>query len=159
MSDYTKTIQTNGKSQNIADNIADVFINRGYLIEKKNDKCIELKQTVRPNRNNDPLEAVSHISIEIRASEITVNADLKGFDMLFRILAIMIISMALIFFILFGFIIEIPAKSRFLRYTIALLPLAPWPILLPLMKNIGKNSGAKILDNVIHNAAMTAREN
>jgi len=50
-------------------------------------------------------------------------------------------------------------ESTFLRYTIALLPLAPWPILLPLMKSFGKTSGAKILGNVIQNAAITAKEN
>ncbi len=154
MSDYNKTIQSKGNSEKIAANIADIFIHRGYLIETKNSNCIALKQTVMPNRNNDPLMAVSHISIEIREREINVNAALSGYDILFRILAIMLAGMAVTFVILSGFILKNTWQSPVLRFIIPALPLAPWPILLPLMKRFIKTRAVKMLNTVIQNATM-----
>ena len=88
-----------------------------------------------PINNNNPLTVVSRIRIIKEGTAIRVEAELNGYNKLFMFLGIMLVGMAVFFFLLFGFIIPKPDAGVFQRFIMPVLPLAPWPVLLPLMRN------------------------
>lgn len=155
--DYCKTIAAGSNGEAAVAHIENIFLQRGYAIESKSERAVELKQTVFPINNNDPINAISRIHIESTGDEVAIRAELKGFDKLFKIISFMIIGMAALFVILFGFIIPMPGKSVTTRILLSILPFAPWPVLLPLMNKFCKARAAKSLDTIINNAATIAK--
>ncbi len=155
--EYYKIIAAGINGYAAVAHIENIFLQRGYAIESKSERALELKQTVFPINNNDPINAISRIQIECKGEEVTVRAELKGFDKLFKIISFMLIAMAVFFVALFGFIIPMPGKSVMFRILLPILPLALWPVVIPMMIKFCKARGARYLDTIINNAVTIAK--
>lgn len=154
--DYQKSISISGDIEKAAGTIEQVFTQQAYKIISRDQSTVELEQGVMPmSNNNNPLLAVSKIRITKEANAIRIQAELNGYNTIYKIIGIMLVGMAALFLVLFGFVIKKPDAGVFQRFIIPLLPLAPWPILLPLMKQFMKKRGTKALDILTDNIAMS----
>ena len=140
------------RHDNVLNRLADTFSDQGYKIEKKTDSILELVQIVAPNSNrSNSITGVSKFSATVHGETLSVKADLSGYKRLFTFLGIMILGLAVLFIVLFGIIVR-PGNKTFVETVIlAVLPLCPWPILLPLMYKLAVSRTVKQLNVLLNN--------
>lgn len=147
--DYQKTKLFNGDPQKALDVARNVFIQHSFEIVNNSSSQIEFLGTRSMwGKNQDPIIGVSRISIGATSSQISIEAEFGSIKKAMLYLSILIIGLALFFLVLFGMTFK--GQDSWIVW-MAILPLAPWIAIGPLMYLFLKYRTNKALDTLMNN--------
>jgi hypothetical protein len=131
--------------------IVDSLTAQGFRIVTQNRDLVEMSGPGMSSSRQNPLVGASQVTIRSLGRELAIEADFAAVGRLVRTLGVVIFSMAIVFLVLFGFVI--PSEHPVLRYILPVLPLAPWLFLLPWMNRLFKRRTARALDALLENVS------
>jgi len=154
---YEKTITFKGDPEKAFEVAINTLIPHGFAIKKKAPRCIEfLGPDTLGNKGQNPLTGVSNLTAESGLYGLELKAELGGILKTVKFLVIFVVSMALFFLVLFGFLFgKNPDSPNFIL--LSLLPLAPWPLIIPIMLTVMKTRTKKSLDSLLNNMALLSK--
>jgi hypothetical protein len=149
--DYQNSQHTRGEASTATRRIVASLAALGFQIVTHNRDVVELVGPGMRSSHQNPLVGASKVTIRSLGREVAIEADFGAVGRLIRTLGIVIFSMAILFLVLFGFVI--PCPHPVLRYILPVLPLAPWPFLLPWMSWLFRRRTARALDALLEGVA------
>jgi len=155
--DYQRKIPV-ADSEKAVDAAANVFIQHSFQIDQKSETALELTGPGMISSRQNPLVGISNIRISQSRGSLSVEAQFDSIRRLIKYLAVLIIVMGVFFVILFGILFTRQGQPVGTVVLISLAPLAPWPVLLPLIMAWLKCRTARALDVLLSNAAHLAGE-
>jgi hypothetical protein len=155
--DYERTMPV-ADSEKAVDAAANVFIQHNFQIVEKSETAIELTGPGMISSRQDPLVGISKIRISKSSGSLSVEAQFDSIRRLIKYLAIFIVGMGVFFVILFGILFTRQGQSMGIIVLISLAPLAPWPVLLPLITIWLKSRTARALDVLLSNIDYLLRQ-
>ncbi|MHC4394390.1 MAG: hypothetical protein ACYS1A_01925 [Planctomycetota bacterium] len=157
--DYEKTISFNGNLEKALETARNVFIQHSFQIVNDSSSAIELTGTgTMWLKGQDPLVGISRISIRGTGSEISVEAKFGGITKNIKYLIIFLLGMAVFFLVVFGVMLHLQQQDVRMVLLIALGPLVPWPIVIPLMAKFMKRRTSRALDALLHNMTVLGKK-
>jgi hypothetical protein len=154
--EYEKTVHVSGDVAEAVKTVVQTLARHGFRITRKRDTSAELDGPGMNSSKENPLVGASKVHVKGRSGRLTVEAEFGAVRRLIRALGWMFIVMAVLFFVLFGFVL--PVEGLVLRFVVPVASIAPWVILLPLMGRYFRSRCARALDVLVENAA-TLSEN
>jgi hypothetical protein len=154
--EYEKTVHISGDVAKPTGTVVETLARHGFRIVRKRETSAELDGPGMNSSKQNPLVGASKVHVKGRSGRLTVEAEFGAVRRLMRFLGWMLVGMAGLFFVLFGFVF--PAENPVMRFVVPLAPLAPWPILLPVMGRYFRRRSARALDVLVENA-VTLSEN
>ena len=152
---YEKTIHFTGDTGKAFEVAKQILLPNGFSIVSNSESSLELRGSGSYwSTNQNPLMAISEISICKTGNELSVRAELGGLRRLIKCLCIFILGMAVFFLVLFGVLFAGQEQQERIVY-MSLLPLAPWPLIIPLMARFMKSRICRSLDSLVNNLATT----
>ncbi len=155
--DYNKTVEGILNPKNAVQKIQDFFTNHGFLIVQNEPESVTLAShgsMFISTRN--PMQMVSRVHATAQENSVTLQADFGGVKKIGVLLVIFIVAMALFFLVLFGALFGMTGKMPWINIIgLSLLPLSPWPIIIPLMMVYMKRKITELLDILMENAKQT----
>lgn len=149
--EYQNAKHVSGEASAAAKRIVASLAAEGFRIVTQNRDLVEMAGPGMSSSSQNPLVGASKVTIRSLGREVAIEADFGAVRRLIRTLGIVIISMAILFLVLFGFVI--PLQHPVLRYVLPVLPLAPWPFLLPWMSWLFQRRTARAFDALLASAA------
>jgi hypothetical protein len=149
--DYQNRKCVGGEVGTAAKRIVDSLAAVGFRILAQQGDSVELAGPGMRSSRQNPLVGASKVTIRGLGREVAIEADFGAVRRLIRALGVFLVGLAIFFFVLFGFVF--PPENRALRFVMPLLPLAPWPFLLPWMNWLFKRRTARALDVLLENVA------
>jgi hypothetical protein len=148
---YQNSKHTRGEASAATRRIVESLTALGFRVVTQNRDLLELAGLGMSSSRQNPLVGASKVTIRSLGREVAIEADFGAVRRLIRTLGIVIFSMAILFLVLTGFVI--PIELPVLRYILPVLPLAPWPFLLPWMSGLFQRRTARALDALLENVA------
>jgi hypothetical protein len=155
--DYEKTIPFPDPAKAL-EVLTGLFVRDGFRIDEKSERAVDLTGPGMINSRQDPLVGISGIRISQSSGSLSVEAQFDSIRKLIKYLAIFIVGMGVFFVILFGILFTRQGQAMATVVLISLAPLAPWPVLLPLILRWLKSRTARALDVLLNNTAYLAGE-
>jgi hypothetical protein len=149
--EYQNSKHVSGEASAAGKRIVDSLVGQGFRIVVQNREAVELAGPGMSSSQQNPLVGASKVTIRSLGREVTIEADFAAVRQLIRTLGVVIFSMAILFLVLFGFVI--PIEPPVLRYILPVLPLAPWPFLLPWMGWLLRRRTARAFDVLLESVA------
>ena len=149
--EYESSKHVSGEASAVAKRIVDTLVGQGFRIAARQRDSVELLGPGMTSSRQNPLVGASKVVVRSHRREVAIEADFGGVRRLIRTLGFIICSMAILFLVLFGFVI--PIEPPVLRYIVPVLPLAPWPFLLPWMGWLFRRRTARAFDVLLQNIA------
>jgi hypothetical protein len=134
-----------------AKRIVDSLAAQGFRIVAQNPDSVELAGPGMQSCRQNPLVGASKVAIRSLGREVAIEADFGALRRLIRTLGVVIFAMAILFFVLFGFMLPMPHPV--MRFLVPILPMAPWLVLLPWMTWLFKRRTARAFDRLLENVA------
>lgn len=154
---YQKTVESVPHSKNAVQKIQDFFANQGFLITENEPESVSLASPGSlfiSTRN--PMQMVSRVHATAQENSVTLQADFGGIKKIGVFLVIFIVAMAFFFLVLFGALFGMTGKMPWINIIgLSLLPLSPWPVIIPLMMVYMKRKITELLDILLENAKQT----
>jgi hypothetical protein len=119
---------------------------------------VELTGPGMISSRQDPLVGISKIHISQSSGSLSVEAQFNSIRRLIKYIAIFIVGMAVFFVILFGILFTRQRQPFGKILLISLAPLAPWPVLLPLIMIWQKSRTSQALDVLLSNIDYLLRQ-
>lgn len=131
--------------------IRDTLTGLGFRVVREEANSIELSGPGMISSGQNSLVGASKVTIITIGREVTIEAEFGGVRRLIGGICVLILGLAVFFFVLFGFVI--PVEKPAMRFILPLCPLAPWPILLPWMTWLFKRRTARAFDGLLESVA------
>lgn len=155
--DYEKTIPFSGSTEKALEMARNIFIQQNFQIVASADSAVELTGPGMLSSRQNPLVALSSVTIHATGGSLSIEADFGAIKTLTRYLTYFILGMAIFFFVLFGLLFYEQGQPA--RLLIPLAPFAPWPILIPVLAKIMRRRTRRALDTLMNNISAIAVEN
>jgi len=155
--DYQRAIPV-ADSEKAVDAAVSVFIQHGFQIIQKSETAVELTGPGMISSRQNPLVGISRIRIFQSRGSLSVEAEFESIRKLIKYIAVFIVGMGVFFVILFGILFTRQGQPMSRIVLISLAPLAPWPILLPVIIIWLKSRTSRALDVLLSNIAYLARQ-
>ena len=155
--DYQKTMPV-ADSEKAVGAAANVFIQHSFRIVEKSKTGVELTGPGMISSRQNPLTGISTIRISQSNGSLSVEAQFGSIRRLIKYLAIFIVGMAVFFVILFGIVFTRQGQPMGTVVLISLAPLAPWPVLLPVIMIWLKSRTSRALDVLLSNIDYLLRQ-
>jgi hypothetical protein len=155
--DYQRTMPV-ADSEKAVDAAANVFIQHSFQLVEKSETAVELTGPGMISSRQDPLVGISKIRIYRANGSLSVEAQFDSIRKLIRYIAVFIVVMGVFFVILFGILFTRQGKPMGTVVLISLAPLAPWPVLLPLITMWLKSRTARARDVLLSNIDYRLRQ-
>ena len=155
--DYRRTMPV-ADSEKAVDAAANVFIQRSFQIVEKSETAVELTGPGMISSRQNPLVGISRIRVLKSNGSLSVEAQFDSIRKLIKYIAVFIVGMGVFFVILFGILFTRQGQPMGTVVLISLAPLAPWPVLLPLIMMWLKSRTSRGLDILLSNTAYLARQ-
>jgi hypothetical protein len=149
--EYQNSKHVSGEAHAAAKRIVTSLTGQGFRIVTQNRDLVELAGPGMTSSRQNPLVGASKVVVRGLGREVTIEADFAAIRRLIRILAVVIFGMAILFCVLFGFVV--PFEHPVLRFILPVLPLAPWLFLLPWMGRIFRRRTARAFDTLLESVA------
>jgi len=149
---YEKTITFTGKPSAALDIIKNTFLPNGYQIAECTENSISLtgNNLFWLQQQNNPLIGISQINVRIENSTISLKAELGNITKVMIFLLAFVVGIGLLMTIIFAIVFAKKEEGANI-ILISLLPLAPWPVLAPLIFFFLKYRTCKALDILVNN--------
>jgi len=147
--EYENSKHVSGDASAVAKGIVDSLVGQGFQIAAQQRDSVELLGPGMQSSRQNPLVGASKVVVRSRRREVVIEADFGAVRRMIRTLGVFLIGMALFFFVLFGFVI--PPDGPIMRFVVPVLPLAPWPVLLPSMGRLFRRRAARAFDVLLQN--------
>ncbi|MHC4498449.1 MAG: hypothetical protein ACYS21_04975 [Planctomycetota bacterium] len=155
--DYQRTIPV-ADSEKAVGAAANVFIQHSFRITQKSQTAVELTGPGMISSRQDPLVGISKIHISQSSGSLSVEAQFDSIRKLIKYIAVFIVGMAVFFIVLFGVLFTRQGQPIGRIVLISLAPLAPWPVLLPLIMMWLKSRTTRALDVLLSNIDYLLRQ-
>jgi hypothetical protein len=173
MTSFNTSSQTTGSSDDVLRTAIVTLTSNGFAISHRNSKSVSLKGPGLNNTRQNPILGASKISLQIHDNSIVADAELGGVDAMERFLMrfpfLLGLGMGLFFGVAggllfgrqFGVGFGVPWAQGWrwmlLAFGGAMLPVAPWLILSPLMSRMIRRRTQNAVETLIHNAAFATQ--
>jgi hypothetical protein len=155
--DYQRTIPV-AHSEKAVDAAANVFIQHSFQIVEQSETTVELTGPGMISSRQDPLVGISRIRISQSSGSLSVEAQFDSIRKLIKYLAVFIVVMGVFFLVLFAILFTRQEQPMGIVVLISVAPLAPWPVLLPLILRWLKSRTARALDVLLSNIDYLLRQ-
>jgi hypothetical protein len=155
--DYQRTMPV-ADSEKAVDAAANVLIQHSFRITEKSETAVELTGPGMISSRQDPLVGISKIRISQSSGSLSVEAQFDSIRKLIKYLAAFIVVMGVFFLVLFAILFTRQGQPVGIVVLISLAPLAPWPVLLPLIMRWLKSRTARALDVLLSNIDYLLRQ-
>ncbi|MHC4665025.1 MAG: hypothetical protein ACYS9T_03585 [Planctomycetota bacterium] len=155
--DYQRTIPV-ADSEKAVGAAASVFIQHSFRITQKSETAVELTGPGMISSRQNPLVGISQIRILQSTGSLSVEAQFDSVRKLLKYIAVFIVGMGIFFVVLFAVLFTRQGQPLRIIVLISLAPLAPWPVLLPLIMIWLKSRTSRALDVLLSNTAYLARQ-
>jgi hypothetical protein len=149
--EYQNAKHVSGEAAAAAKQIVDSLTAQGFRIAREQRGSVDLLGPGMQSSRQNPLVGASNVVVSSRRREVIVEADFGAVRRLIRTLGVVIFAMAILFFVMFAFVVR--PENWFVRFVVPVLPLAPWPILLPWMSWLFRRRTARAFDTLLQNTA------
>jgi hypothetical protein len=137
---------------------ANVLIQQGFQIVEKSDTAVELTGPGMISSRQNPLVGISKIRISQSSGSLSVEAQFDSIRRLIKYLAVFIVGMGIFFLVLFAILFTRQGQPVSIVVLISLAPLAPWPVLLPLITIWLKSRTSRAMDVLLSNVDYLLRQ-
>ena len=155
--DYEKTMPFTGNTEKALDTAKNVLMQHSFQAIKLESSSLEFTS---PNtiftKGENPLLGASRILISSTSASLTIKADYATLRKTMKYMVIFLLGMTVFFLV--GFSILFHNRPNY-KWWISVLPLAPWPIIIPLMSRFMKNRTTRALDSLLNNIAAVGKQN
>ena len=155
--DYEKTAPFTDPAKAI-EVLTGVFVQHAFRIAEKTERAVKLTGPGMISSRQDPLVGISKIRIFKSSGSLSVEAQFDSIRRLIKYLAVFIVGMAVFFVILLGIVFTRQGQPLSIILLISLAPLAPWPVLLPLIILWLKSRTSRALDVLLSNIDYLLRQ-
>lgn len=157
--DYERTIPFSGDIKSVLEVARNAFIQHNFQIVHTSDSTLEMVGfgTIWA-RGQAPLVGISKVSIRGAAGNLSIEAEFGGIRKVVAYMALFILGLAVFFLIVFGIVFSLQGMPLSKIIVIALAPLAPWPVLIPIIAKWLKSRTSRALDVLINNMAYLGRQ-
>ncbi len=149
---YEKQVPFTGDARKALETGREVFMHHGFQVSAIENSSFEANRSGMHSSKQDSIVGVSMARVTVAGGMISVRAELANVWRLILVLACGFLVMGIGFVILFGFMFG-PKQGL-----MSLAPLAPWPILFPLMGVFMHRRSEKALNTLITNMANVASD-
>ncbi|MHC4618630.1 MAG: hypothetical protein ACYTEQ_12860 [Planctomycetota bacterium] len=156
--DYEKTVPCTGDIEKAIEAARNVFIQHTFQIVNQSENAVELAGPGMLSSRQDPLVGISRIRIFQSSGGLSVEAQFDSIRKLIKYIAVFIVVMGVFFVVLFAVLFARQGQPLGIIVLISLAPLAPWPVLLPLIMIWLKSRTSRALDVLLSNIAYLARQ-
>ncbi|HNT36616.1 MAG TPA: hypothetical protein PKH07_16635 [bacterium] len=153
--DYEKTVPFEGNLSKVIELATSVFTPFGLAIASRSDSSVEFTGANLWITSQNPFVAISRIRIQGTGTQLTLTADLKGLQRLFRFVGLMLCGMALAFVLVFGLFFR--QGDLLTRVVLPVLPFVPWIVLFPILKYVIRSRTCQALDILLQNLTIVGR--
>ncbi|HEO72074.1 MAG TPA: hypothetical protein ENN80_12495 [Candidatus Hydrogenedentes bacterium] len=159
--EYERSIEIKGEPKQALDAVLSILVQHGFAIARQYENRVDFKDPgmVRFNapaavgRTRGPLRGASDVSVEARDGMLSLRADFSGVRRMRKLMVYLVLGLAFFFVVVFGLLFrERPSVTL-----MALIPLTPWVVLIPLMDYFFKRAAIHALDTLLDNAAALAQ--
>ena len=159
--EYQKTSTVKGDAQKALESVRMVLMQRDFRITPLGARGFEAAGPGMVN-NHDPLKAASRVCVRLNGTQLTVEAEFGALRRFFTFMAIFLLGLALFLAALFGGLDYFgkmhwrgsnPNPAGWIKALVYISPLAPWPVILPLLIRATRAKAVKTLDTLLENAA------
>jgi hypothetical protein len=156
---YERTENFDGELAKAIEIVRNTLLPHGFEIIQCNESYMEVaNNTFTWGRQPNPIKMISSASISLNGDKITLQAELGGVKKLILYVSLFIIGMAAFFLVTFGILFGLIQHQPMSKIALlSLTPLAPWPVIIPLMSIWFKNSAKKALDTLMNNMLSTVQ--
>ncbi len=147
--EYQNSKHVSGEASAAAKRIVDALAAVGFRIAVQQDDSVELLGPGMHSSRQNPLVGASKVVVRSHRREVAIEADFGAVRRLIRTLGFFFVGMGVCFFVLFGFVIHSDNPTLVTRFVLPLLPLAPWPVLLPWMSWLFQRRTARAFDALL----------
>lgn len=151
--EYDKSVPFSGDADRVLRSLVLTFSNLGFRVERKESQRVELTGVGMHNSRESPLVGISRLHLSVEGGSLRANAEFGAVRRLLRFTGWFIVGLAVFLLALFGFLFR--DREDFSLWLIV-LPFAPWPLLLPVLRRVLIARTRRALDNLLHNAALVA---
>ena len=139
MGTYHREIQLEADHDAVLDRLVQVFASEGLQVTHRDDQSLFLDRGETMNSPREhPLRGISDIRFHLEDGRLVTDASFGRLKQLMKFMGLFLGGMAIVFYVLF-------------QDWKAVLPLAPWPILLPIMWYVFEKRIVKELDVLMAN--------
>jgi hypothetical protein len=153
---HEASVTYNGDSRRVMQLAAESLTAAGMRIDSKTDSTLEFSGPGLNSTNENPLLGISRARLSATGSTISIRADLGAVQRLFRILLYMIVALDVVACVVL-FLVLRGKMATPLVLTIAIAPVAPWIVLLPLMSGWMKRRTMRAIETLLNNLSVAAR--
>jgi len=155
--DYQRTIPF-ANSASALKVVSSVLVQHDFQIGERNETAIELTGPGMTGSRRNPLVGISTIRIFKSSGSLSVEAQFGSIRKLLRYIALFIVGMGVFFLVLFAISFTRQGQPLGRIVLISLAPLAPWPVLLPLIMIWLKSRTTRALDVLLNNIDYLLRQ-
>ena len=152
--DYQTTIAYPGDATEGLTRLVEILSPLGFRIERRERSEIEVTGPGMNNTRQSPLLGISRLRAQVQPGQLTVEAQFGALDRLLWFMGGFLIALGVFLVVLFAILFR---NRPDFHLWIVILPFAPWPILLPLLRVFLHRRLRRTLDNVLHNLGMMAK--
>lgn len=157
--DYEKTIPFSGDIKSVLEVVRNVFIQHSFQIVHTSESTLEMAGSgTMWTRGQAPLVGISKVSIRGAGSNLSIEAEFGGIRKAVVCMSLFILGLAVFFLIVFGIVFSLQGLPFSRIIMIALVPLAPWPVLIPIIAKWLKSRNSRALDVLLNNMAYLGRQ-
>jgi hypothetical protein len=158
--DYEISQPFNGNREKALDHATRMFTDNGFRIVSKTASSLEVQSPGMSSTKQNAILGISRAVVEVSGQTVSLRADFGSARRMIRIVAFAISGLAVFFAVLFP-LLATHMKTRHGAPMgpsrigpLSVLPLAPWPILLPLIAAGHRRRIRRELETLVHNMVM-----
>ena len=155
--DYQKTVPF-ADAAKVLDALTGVFVQHGFRIGEKSETAVELTGPGMISSRQSPLVGISKTRIHRANGSLSIEAEFDSIRRLLKYMGFLIAGLAVFFMVLFGILFTRQGKPIGRVIIVSLVPLAPWPILIPIIGKFLKRRTSRALDTLVHNMTILMQE-
>lgn len=148
---YERSIPFRGDASKAIKAACDTLSANNFRIDSCDASHMKFTSPGMNSSRDNPLRGISNGEIYISAGNINFRGEMNCIRKFRMFLIAFIAGMAILFFVLFGFILKDKVGSK-AKY-IAPAPFAPWIVLIPAITRGIRKKAERAVDTLLHNAA------
>jgi hypothetical protein len=149
--EYQNSKHVPSEASAAAKKIVNSLVAQGFRISVQQRDSVEMLGPGMHSSGQNPLVGASKVVVRSQDREVVIEADFGAVRRLIRWLGIFILGMTIVSFLVFAFVVRPDGLA--MRFLVPLLPLAPWPVLLPWMNRLFRRRTARAFDVLLQNIA------
>ena len=148
--EYEKSVPVAGDAGRAMETVVAALTLFGFRVAGKREAEVELLGPGMYSSKQNPLVGASRVVVRAESGRLAIHAEFDAVRRLIRTVGLVILGMAVLFLVLFGFVL--PVENPIVRFVVPVLPFAGWPFLLPWMRRHFAQRTARALDALAENA-------